>query len=105
MLYFSDLQDKKVYTHTGSYVGVLKDLLFHYADIPLVTHLVVDNESSPTHTVSIASIKTVGASIIVQKKVTSTPEKNELSVASTLLDKQVIDLVGNKVVRVNDVAI
>ena len=32
-------------------------------------------------------------------------EPNELSIANNLLDKQVIDLVGNKVVRVNDVAI
>jgi magnesium transporter len=105
MLYFSELTGKRVFTHTGVYVGVLKDLLFRYADIPLITHMVVDNQESPTHTVTIASIKTVENSVIIQKKVTSALEKDELSVAKTLLDKQVIDLVGNKVVRVNDVAL
>lgn len=106
MLYFSDLAGKKVYTHTGTYQGRLTDLIFHYADIPLITRVMVDSPDSPTHSLSIASLKTAGDSVIIQKKVTSTPtEQTELSVIKTLLDKQVIDLVGNKVVRVNDVAI
>ena len=43
--------------------------------------------------------------IVNKKYQSSTLEENELYVEKNLLDKQIIDIKGNKVVRVNDIAI
>lgn len=105
MLYFAELSGKKVVSADGSIIGRLTDFAFLATDQPLVTKLRVDTKVGhilvPVSNVTaikdvvtlIPGFETVGVS------------ENELSVRIHLLDQQIIDLKGNKVVRVNDVVI
>lgn len=105
MLYFAELSGKRVVSADGSVIGKLTDFAFLATDQPLITKLRVDTRVGhiliPVS--SVAAIKDV---------VTLTPgyetvgiAENELSVRIHLLDQQIIDIKGNKVVRVNDVVI
>src|SRR3989344_2470346 len=55
--------------------------------------------------IPIVSLKRVNGHVVVSKGTATQSGSNELSAARALLDQQIIDLVGNKVVRVNDVVI
>jgi len=106
MLYFSELQKKKVLTEKGVYLGRLTDLVFLAASQPIVTKLVVEN--GPTHIyiipiqylIKLNSVITIADGFSIESL-----GENELYLNKNLLDQQILDIRGNKVVRVNDVAI
>lgn len=105
MLYFAELAGRKVTSADGKDIGKLTDFAFLATDQPLVTKLRIDTRVGHI-LVPISSMQTVGSTITLSPGFeTSGVSENELSVRIHLLDQQIIDLKGNKIVRVNDVVI
>lgn len=106
MLYYSELVNKKVYTEDRIKVGELKDFIFLISENPVVTKIVIRTHSAEKIIVSTDYLLKVDDSLIIEKEyLSSYLEENELYLVKNLLDKQIIDLKGNKIVRVNDVAL
>lgn len=105
MLYFSELANKRVITAAGHSLGRLADFSFLAADQPLITKLQIKTRSTPLY-IPITNVKMIDSAITVASDYkTAMPTEQELSVRTHLLDQQIIDIKGNKVVRVNDVVI
>lgn len=105
MLYFAELSGKKVVSADGKAIGKLTDFAFLATDQPLITKLRIDTRVGHI-LVPISSMKTIGTVITLMPGFeTSGVSENELSVRIHLLDQQIIDIKGNKVVRVNDVVV
>ena len=108
MLYFSEIVGKKVITEDGIQIGKLDDLIFLSSDQPLITKLYIhtNQEGHKGELIPIEYLKKIGSEIVVQKHYeVSDLAENELYVNKNLVDQQIIDITGNKVVRVNDIAI
>ena len=106
MIYFSELQGKKVSTEDNVEVGKLEDMIFLATEEPLVTKLVIRGKLKDKLIIPIQYLNRINNRIIIKKSyITSTLDENELHIVKNLLDKQIIDLKGNKIVRVNDVVI
>ncbi len=106
MLYFSGLKGKKVFTTEHIYLGKLIDVLFLGAETPLVTSLVIRKSNDENMLISVDAVKGVDSIIDIDKEyATRLPHENELSIMRSVMDRQIIDIKGSKVVRVNDVAI
>ena len=105
MLYFSEIVGKKIYTEDNIYVGYLEDMIFLVAENPIVTKIVIKNQAKEKLIISTDYLQKINKIIRIEKEFLGTNlEENELYLVKNLLDKQIIDLKGNKVVRVNDVA-
>jgi len=106
MLYFSEIFNKKVYTVDNIYIGYLEDIIFLVAENPIVTKFVIKDKANQKLIISTDYLKKIDKNLIVEKEfLVSYLEENELYLVKNLLDKQIIDLKGNKIVRVNDVAL
>ena len=106
MLYFSELKGKRVLTEDGIFVGKLDDLIFLLSEKPLLTKLVIKDANKQEIIIPFIYLKKINDQIKIEKNfVTGKLEANELYLLKNLLDKQIIDLKGNKIVRVNDIAI
>lgn len=106
MLYFSELAGKRVLTENGTYVGKLDDLIFLAETQPVITKLVVTGRAETPYLIPISSLSRLNNTITVLDSFTIEPlAENELYVNKNMVDQQIIDIKGNKVVRVNDVAI
>ena len=104
MLYVSELLGKDVVCE-NRLIGRVEDILFLYTEVPSITKIKVDSGKS-LKIIPINDLKKINSQITVEKHFKeTTKENNEASIKENLLDRQVIDLVGNKVVRVNDVVI
>lgn len=89
----------------GGSVGKLTDILFLAKGQPQVTKLVI-RKAAEKIIVPISSIKFLNSTItLVHGYQTVEQETDELSLVKNLMDKQIIDIRGNKIVRVNDVVI
>lgn len=106
MLYFSEIIGKKVVTEDNIPIGNLEDLIFIISDNPIVTKIVVREQSGQKLIISFDYLQKINTHLTIEKEfLTAYLEENELYLVKNLLDKQIIDLKGNKVVRVNDVAL
>lgn len=106
MIYFSELQGKKVISEDQVHVGTLEDIIFLASENPSITKIIVRDSLKEKLIIPIEYIQKFNHPIIIGKNyVVSSLEENELHLVKNLLDKQIIDLKGNKIVRVNDVAI
>ncbi len=106
MIYFSELKGKPVITEDGIKVGRLIDFIFLVGQIPKITKIVFKDNNGKEQIISIDSLKKINSSIKIDKNFhTVLLEANELYLTKNILDKQIIDLNGNKVVRSNDVLI
>ncbi len=105
MLYFSQLLNKKVLTEDGVDLGFFDDFIILISDIqPKVTKLVI-KKNKKTIFVPINFLLKINKNFVIKKNYDlANLQANELFVLRNLLDKQIIDLTGNKIVRVNDVA-
>jgi len=105
MLYFSELNRKRVLTNDGIFIGYLDDIIFLLDSKPRVTKIVVDYKGIKT-IINADAVHKFNSVVRIAKFYTQTEiEENELFVKRNLLDKQVIDISGNKIVRANDVII
>lgn len=109
MIYFSELKNKKVYTEDNVYVGRLRDLVFRASENPLITKLVVRSQSKENMMVPMEFLKKMHGDLgdVILRKHYELGElaEDEMFLGKNLLDNQIIDLAGDKMVRVNDVAI
>jgi len=105
MLYFSELDRKRVVTTDGIFIGWLDDIIFLLDSNPRVTKIVVDFQGTKT-IINADAIHKFNNVVKIAKFYTQEElSENELFVKRNLLDKQVIDISGNKIVRANDVII
>lgn len=106
MLYFSEIVGKKVYTEDDIHIGYLEDLIFLAAENPIVTKIVIKDKANQKLIISTDYLQKISKNLTIEKEFLVTYlEENELYLVKNLLDKQIIDLKGNKIVRVNDVAL
>lgn len=105
MLYFSELDRKRVLTNDGIFIGYLDDIIFLLDSKPKITKIVVDLNGSKTIINADAVYKFNSVVRITKFYTQAELAENELYVKRNLLDKQVIDISGNKIVRANDVII
>src|SRR3989344_2331209 len=106
MIYFSENLKKPVYNDRVILTGYLTDLLFRYAEIPVITKLVIETLQKEKHIIPYSYLKKINGTITIAKDYTPVEQADdELSIAKNLLDRQVIDLKGDKVVRINDIII
>ncbi len=104
MIYFSEILHKGIYTDEKVYLGRLKDLIFVVKDRPYITKMVVDGGKEVVYPLS--SLKSINGKLVISSSVTPTHlDENELYINKNVLDQQIIDIAGNKVVRVNDVVL
>jgi len=76
------------------------------AENPLVTKFVIRNKVGQKLIIPIDYLKKINIDFTIEKDfLTSYLEENELYLVKNLLDKQIIDLKGDKIVRVNDVVL
>lgn len=106
MFYFSELLNKKVILDNKKKIGKVKDLVFVNEDTPRITKIIIKSDGKKSYPVNIDSIKEINGDVILNKE----SERQEITdedflISKNLLNKQIIDVAGGKVVRVNDVAI
>jgi len=105
MIYFSQILNKKVLTEDEVEVGRLDDLIFLSKETPIVTKLVIKTKKEKIN-VPIDFLIKINKQIYIRKNFeTISLSDNELYILRNLLDKQIIDISGSKVVRVNDVVL
>lgn len=105
MLFFSEVTGRRVFDSAGESVGRLTDFLFLGTGQPLITKLVIQNQTGPVF-IPVTHIRSFKTTISLSAKYQQAEwVESELSLRRNLLDQQIIDIKGNKVVRVNDVAI
>ena len=107
MLYFSELYGQKVFDFNKQYLGKLNDLLFLPIDTPLITKIVIVTPKKSEVIVPIKEIKKNGIGFILKQdfhRVEKDAER-EVSLRHTLQNQQIIDINGEKIIRVNDVII
>lgn len=107
MQYFSEVKHKKVLTDDGLYVGKLVDLVFTFTHVAQVTKILVrSSDLKESIHIPIKDLISIGNVISISKSYLNEGLKeNELYVEKNLVDKQIIDIQGRKVVRVNDAVI
>ena len=105
MIYFSELHRRKIYERGGAYFGTLEDLIFAASPQAKISKIVAKNKDRQKIIIPIAYFKSNSRLVLDPDYKVKKLDLNELYVYKNLVDKQIIDLKGNKVVRVNDVAI
>jgi len=106
MYYFSELVNKKVVNDNNKSVGKLKDFLFLAEESPKITKLFVKRGKRKTFAIPIKDLIKINGTIVVNKDyVEKEAAEREFSLSKNLLNRQIIDVKGGKVVRVNDIAI
>lgn len=108
-IYLSSVIGRSVITSGGQEIGTLRDLVMVPGEVfPEVSHLVIRRgralETLPWSAVKLFThivISTTGTT--PGGLVTYTPQEGEILVKRDLLDKQIVDVDGAKVVRVNDI--
>lgn len=106
MIYFSELKGKKVITEDNINVGSLEDLIFLASETPNVTKLVIRDLMRNKLIIPLKYLNRINSSLFIKKDYqTAELAENELHLVKNMLDKQIIDLQDNKIVRVNDIAI
>jgi len=106
MLYFSEIKGKKVFSEDHVLVGFLDDLIFQASELPQITKLIIRLPNKQKIIIDIDALIKINHNIVIKKKYNlSELVENELYLVRNLLDKQIIDIKGHKVIRVNDVVI
>jgi sporulation protein YlmC with PRC-barrel domain/CBS domain-containing protein len=106
MYYFSELVNKKVVNENNRTIGKLKDFLFLAEESPKITKLFVRRSKWRSYFIPIQDLRTINGYIVISKDFTEKAVLDkEFSLAKNLLNRQIIDVKGGKVVRVNDIAI
>ena len=105
MIYFSQILKKKVFTEDEIEVGQLDDLVFLTETTPVITKILVKTKTGKI-LIPIDFLIKINHHIYIRKNYEETTlSENELYILRNLLDKQIIDISGSKIVRVNDVVL
>lgn len=104
--FFSNMQGKQIIDSAGQQIGKVKDMVVLWdGATPHVTGIRLHSFSGllPIETVAAFEEKCIRLAIEREALETRPLFENELYVGRWLLDKQIIDLKGSKLVRVNDI--
>ena len=111
MIYLSKLLNQKVWDAFGHVVGKLDDLLVDYTDqaMPPITALAIRVGSPEPKLVDSKDIATLWPSITLNVDISRLdifqPAGHELYLKQRVLDQQIVDTEGKRLVRVNDLQI
>jgi CBS domain-containing protein len=109
MLYATELMGSRTYDAQGNYVGKIREVFIEPADQPnrIARYLLSRGNFQPllARYDQVASVEPGNVRLSVNERVLEAYEPNEawLAVQKDLMDQQIIDTSGRKVVRVNDV--
>src|SRR5215469_6324868 len=109
MLYVTELMGAKTYDSQGNYVGKIREFFIEPAEQPnrIGRYLLSRGSFQPlvARHDQVASVAPGTVRLNVNERLLEPYEPNEawLAVQKDLLDQQIIDTAGRKVVRVNDV--
>jgi magnesium transporter len=109
MLYLSQVQNQRIWDAFGRPVGRCKDVLIGSVEstFPLIVALAYEDENHtpqflPTAQVS-SLVPSITLSVPLAKLHSYTPRGDELWLSDRIMDRQIVDNEGRRVVRVNDV--
>ena len=112
MVEFSELRNKTIYDKDGKDIGILKDLVFmdgkEYAEISHIIYLSDDKYRKKVSFRLIRELKTEDKGLAIYlneaiKDIDPVLEQGTEFLVGDLIDKQIVDVHGMKVVRVNEV--
>jgi CBS domain-containing protein/sporulation protein YlmC with PRC-barrel domain len=96
----------RVFTEDKIEIGRLDDIIFMVSSNPKVSKLVIKTGHGQQLILPFEYVQKINNSIIIKKAyMAGELEENELYIKKNLLDKQIIDIGGNKIVRVNDISL
>lgn len=106
-LFLSSVLDKIVINEQGQKIGRLWDLVMAPGEIfPEVSHLLIKRDKDilaiPWHGISLFNPVVISVSRLERHIQPYVPREGEILVRRDILDKQIVDVNGAKVVRVND---
>ncbi len=111
MIYLSQLLNQKVWDGFGHVVGKLDDIMVNSTEksMPPIAALVLKNAVDGKKMIDAQSIASLWPSIVlktdINKAIPYTPKGHELLLKQRVLDEQIVDLEGRRLVRVNDLQI
>lgn len=107
--YFSQILNKPILDAQGRRIGRVKDMAMRWDSLtPHVTGIKFAKgvqDLIPIEMVSTLNQEEVQLSVVFSPKITDQLEEDETFIGKWLLDKQIIDLEGSKLVRVNDLTL
>ncbi|HTP04745.1 MAG TPA: CBS domain-containing protein [Nitrospirota bacterium] len=106
-IFVSDVQKKPVLDQTGEEIGKLKDIVVAGGDpFPAVTALVVASGRAvyviPWDMINLFNRRVISVIATRSSLTPSAPASNDILICRDILDKQIVDINGAKLVRVND---
>jgi CBS domain-containing protein/sporulation protein YlmC with PRC-barrel domain len=106
-IFVSDVFKKPVLDQTGEEIGKLKDLTVGLGDpFPAVTTLVIQSTKQiflvNWNQVNLFNKRVISANVLRKDLQTADPAPSDVLICRDLLDKQIVDINGAKLVRVND---
>ncbi len=106
-IFVSDVQKKPVLDQTGEEIGKLKDIVVAGGDpFPAVTALVVASGRTayviPWEMINLFNRRVISVNVTRSNLTPSAPAPNDILICRDILDKQIVDINGAKLVRVND---
>ncbi|MBI5374868.1 MAG: CBS domain-containing protein [Candidatus Schekmanbacteria bacterium] len=108
-IFLSEVIGKKIYDREGESIGKLTDLVIRLGDVfPRVVALAAETAKNETTVIPFENLELFNRStittVILKGEVNGRQIlENEMLICRDLLDKQIVDITGAKVVRVNDV--
>ncbi len=108
-IYLSSVIGRSVINSNGDQIGILRDLIMVPGEVfPEVSHIVIKSRKGiktlPWSEVSLFTHVVISiGSVKPQRLDMYLPEEGDILVKRDLLDKQIVDVDGAKVVRVNDI--
>lgn len=108
-LYLSAVLGRSVITSKGEELGILRDLIMVPGEVfPEVSHIVFKSRKGlkavPWHDVTLFTHVVISVTAPLPKSLPAyRPQEGEILVKRDILDKQIVDVDGAKVVRVNDI--
>lgn len=106
-IFISDVFRKPVLDQTGEEIGRLKDLTVGLGDpFPAVTTLVIQSRKQTFlinwNQVNLFNKRVISANVLRKDLQAADPAPSDVLICRDLLDKQIVDINGAKLVRVND---
>jgi len=108
-IYLSSVIGRKVINSNGDQIGILRDLIMVPGEVfPEVSHIVIKSRKGiktlPWSEVTLFTHVVISTGSIKPNRLTTyLPGEGDILVKRDLLDKQIVDVNGAKVVRVNDI--
>ncbi len=106
-IFISEVYKKPVLDQTGEEIGRLKDVVVGMGEtFPAVTALIVASNKEtyilPWDVVNLFNRRVISVNAILQNLGPALPSANDILICRDVLDKQIVDINGAKLVRVND---